>query len=132
MLFGRVDQYAVGVGEVEFPALAPLEEVEPRPTFLAGADGKATQMRVVLTDGLESLLERGEAFDLEAQVIRPRPRNATAFVVANVPGHEHQRHAAVGELIRIGALALEELQSEDVRVELRELLRMERADREMA
>src|SRR5213083_575632 len=99
LLLGDVEQHAVGVGEVMSAAGAALEEREPRLPFRSCAQGERAQMRIVVAYGLQALLHRPQALHLEADVIRTGPRDSSALIVEDAPGHEDQGDPAVAQIM---------------------------------
>src|SRR5439155_15727515 len=88
------------------------------------------QLRVVVAELLQPLLERRQALDLEAEVIGPRAHDARALVVADAPGDEHERHAPVGEM-EVAVRAHHRLEAE-LGIEIHEAIGLQRAQRNMA
>src|SRR5260370_2679840 len=80
LLLGDVEQHAVRVGEMMSAVRAALEEREPRLPLRSCAQGEGAQMRIVIADGLQALLDGLQALHPEADVILPVPRYAAARV----------------------------------------------------
>src|SRR5712691_7122153 len=99
LFLGDVEQHAVWVGEMMRTVRAALEEREPRPALRSRAQGEGAQMRIVVAHGLQALLHGLQALHLEADVIRPGPRDAAAVVVEDAPGHEEQGDPAVAQIM---------------------------------
>src|SRR5258706_15763966 len=133
LLLGEVGQTAVRVGERMTPVRAALEGREPRLPLRSRAQGEGAQMRIVVADGLQALLHGLQALHPEADVIRPRPRDAAAPVVEDAPGHEEQGYPAVAQvMVRVAGLLGQPLEAEQVDVELRDLVGVQGAERQMA
>src|SRR5882762_9487137 len=133
LLLGDVEQHAVRVGEMMSAVRAALEEREPRLPLRSRAQGEGAQMRIVVADGLQALLHRLQALHLEADVIRTGPRDAAALVVEDAPGHEEQGDPAVAQvMVRVAGFPGQPLEAEQVGVELRHLVRVQGAKRQMA
>src|SRR6267154_323643 len=107
LLLGDVEQNAVRVCEMMSAVRAALEE-------------------------REALLHRLQALHPEADVIRPGPGDAAAVVVEDAPGHEEQGDPAVAQvMVRVAGFPGEPLEAEQVDVELRHLVGVQGAKRQM-
>src|SRR5258707_6784703 len=126
LLLGDVEQHAVRVGEMMSAVRATLEEREPCLPLRSCAQGEGAQMRIVVADGLQALLHGLQALHSEADVIRPRPRDAAAPVVEDAPGHEEQGYPAVAQvMVRVAGFLGQPLEGEPVDVELVDLVGMQ-------
>src|SRR6267142_384122 len=133
LLLGDVEQHAVGVGEMMSAVRAALEEREPRLPLRSCAQREGAQMRIVVADGLQALLHGLQALHPEADVIRPGPGDAAALVVEDAPGHEEQGDPAVAQvMVRVAGSLVQALEAEQVDVELRHLVGVQGAKRQMA
>ncbi len=94
--------------------------------------GLGRQARVVARHRLHVFLELLDALDREADVVHAGRDDSRAVVVGDMPWHDHQRHAAVGDIIVGVAFGLVAgVEFEHVDVELRHLLRVQRAHGDM-
>src|SRR5688572_6684157 len=115
--FCHIEEHAVHIGEaILAERAAGGEELEAR-FALAPGERLHAQVRVVVAQPLQALLERGEALDLEADMVGARAHDAGAFVVADAPGHDEKRHGSVAQ-VEVRVVALLVLQSENLDVEL--------------
>src|SRR3979490_2594971 len=113
LLLGDVEQHAVRVGEMMSAVRAALEEREARLPLRSCAQGEGAQVRIVVADGLQTLLHRLPALHPEADVIRPGPCDAAAVVVEDAPGHEEQGDPAVAQvMVRVAGSPGQPLEAE--------------------
>src|SRR5581483_4135010 len=89
-LLRHVDRDAVRVGRLERAAVAFGQELQAN--LALGAGGLARQRGQIF-------FERFEVLDLEADMIHVARLDAGAVVVADIPRHDDERHAPVGEIV---------------------------------
>ena len=95
------------------------------PFALRAGHRRWRQPRVAGGDALDVLLERLDAFDLEADVIHALGDDAGALIGGDVPRHDDQRDMAVGEvMVRIAGVLFFGVEIEHVAIELRHLDRV--------
>src|SRR5215470_931235 len=126
------DHYSIGIGHMELAEAELLERLEARLALRADAGRLRPHQRIGDHELVEVFLEGVEALDLEAEMVERRTLDATAEEIRNAPRHDVHGDLPVRERMpAVDRRRVLERQLEYVGVELRQPIRLDRAQRKM-